>query len=70
MTFIRDLEPCYYVCKHDNDVTAKRLIAVGWLEESYPYPQGAIGDELFERLTRALDRTLDWAVQERLIANA
>jgi len=27
-------------------------------------------DELFERLTRALDRTLDWAVQERLIANA
>jgi hypothetical protein len=54
VTFIRDLEPCYYVCKHDNDVTAKRLIAVGWLEESYPYPQGAIGDELFERLVEVM----------------
>jgi 4-aminobutyrate--pyruvate transaminase len=27
-------------------------------------------DELFDRLTRALDRTLDWAVRERLLANA
>jgi 4-aminobutyrate---pyruvate transaminase len=25
-------------------------------------------DELFDRLTRALDRTLDWAKRERLVA--
>jgi 4-aminobutyrate--pyruvate transaminase len=26
-------------------------------------------DELFDRLTLALDRTLDWAIRERLIAD-
>jgi len=49
---IPDLAPCRYFFK--DDVTATKLIAVGWLEGSHPYPQGAIGDELFERLVEVM----------------
>ncbi len=50
VTFIPDLEPCDYF---ENEL-ATNLIAVGWLEGSYPYPQRRIGDELFERLVEVM----------------
>lgn len=45
MTWIADLEPCGYFGRG----YATNLIAVGWLEQVYPYPRGRLGDALYAR---------------------
>ena len=42
MTWIADLEPCGYLGRG----YATNLIAVGWLEQVYPYPRGRLSDAL------------------------
>jgi hypothetical protein len=55
LTYFPDLSPCTYFGAAD----ANKLIAVGWLDEAYPYSQGQVSQDFIGRLFELLAKP--WA---------